>query len=109
VVAVTAPIMNIFPGRGIEMAMSLDDGPPQAVTVVPKGYGPQGRDWETSAKDNARYVKATLPVDNAGYHTVKIWMVDPGVELQKLIVNMGGLKPSYLGPPESFYKSVVLG
>ena len=104
VVAVTSPIMNIFPGRGIEMAVSLDDGAPQVVTVVPKGYGPQGRDWETSVKDNARYVKATLPVEKAGYHTVKIWMVDPGVVLQKLVVNMGGLKPSYLGPPESFHR-----
>ena len=102
VVAVTSPILNVFPVRGIELAMSLDDGEPQTVTVVPKGYGPQGRDWETSVKDNARYVKATLPVDKAGYHTVKIWMVDPGVVLQKLVVNMGGLKPSYLGPPESF-------
>ena len=104
VVAVTSPILNVFPGRGIEMAMSLDDGAPQTLTVVPKGYGPQGQDWETSVKDNARYVKATLPVDKAGYHTVKIWMVDPGVVLQKLVVNMGGLKPSYLGPPESFHK-----
>jgi hypothetical protein len=28
-------------------------------------------------------------------------MINPGVVLQKLVLDLGELKPSYLGPPES--------
>ena len=37
-----------------------------------------------------------------GYHVLKFWMIDSGVVLQKLVVNLGGVRPSYLGPPESY-------
>jgi hypothetical protein len=43
----------------------------------------------------------THKINTSGKHTVKYWMVNPGVVLQKLVLDFGGLEPSYLGPPET--------
>ena len=106
VMTITSPTLNFDSTRGLALAVSLDDAPPQTVTVVPKGYDignrQYSRDWENSVKDNARVVKTKLAVAKPGYHTLKVWMVDQGIVLQKLVVDMGGLKTSYLGPPESY-------
>ncbi|HET7536770.1 MAG TPA: hypothetical protein VFJ90_09965, partial [Candidatus Didemnitutus sp.] len=104
VTAITSPTMNFVPDRGMRYAVSFDDEEPQVVTLVPQGYQAQNRnpDWEKVVGNNARYTSSTHTVAKPGYHTLKIWMIDPAVVMQKLIVDLGGVKPSYLGPPESF-------
>ena len=52
-------------------------------------------DWETAVKDSVRQVKSSLTLAMPGYHTLKFWMVDPGVVLQKIVVDLGGVRPSY--------------
>jgi hypothetical protein len=104
VTAITAPTLNFVPDRGVRYAVSFDDEAPQIVTLVPQGYQAQNRNpaWEKSVADNAHYGRSKHAIAAPGYHTLKVWMVDPAVVMQKLIVDLGGLKPSYLGPPESF-------
>jgi hypothetical protein len=110
VAAIFSPTLNFMPDRALRFAISFDDETPQIITIVPEHYSAQNgnRDWEKSVVDNARYSHTTHSVTKPGYHVLKIWMVDPGIVLQKLVINTGGLKASSLGPPESYHRSVRL-
>jgi hypothetical protein len=101
-----SPSLNFIDGRGMQYAISFDDQPPQAITLIPENYNAQNRntDWEKSVSNNSRLSHSSHVISTPGYHTLKIYMVDPGVVLQKIMVNSGGLKPSYLGPPESYHR-----
>ena len=104
-----APTLNFVPGRGLRYAVSFDDLAPQVVTILPADFDARNgnREWEESVKDAGRVVRSTHSITGAGYHTLKIWMVDPAVVVQKIVVDLGGLKPSYLGPPQSFSRGAA--
>jgi hypothetical protein len=97
--------LNFMPDRGLRYAVSFDNETPEVVTLVPQDFSAQNgnRDWEESVEDNGRFSHTTHTIARPGNHTLKIWMVDPGVVLEKIVVDAGGVRPSYLGPPESFH------
>ncbi|HEY5232467.1 MAG TPA: glycosyl hydrolase 115 family protein [Verrucomicrobiae bacterium] len=103
--SMVGPALNYLPGRSLRYAVSFDDEAPQTVTIVPANFNAQNgnRNWEDSVRNNGRHVKSEHTISAPGYHTLKIWMVDPAVAVEKIVVNTGGVKPSYLGPPESFH------
>ncbi|MGH9513428.1 MAG: glycosyl hydrolase 115 family protein [Terriglobales bacterium] len=100
--AILAPTLNFVPGRGLRYAVSFDDDSPRIIDALAHN---SLEDWATSVKDEVRKSDSILTLAKPGYHTLKFWMVDPGVVLQKLVLNFGGVKPSYFGPPESYCAS----
>jgi hypothetical protein len=102
--AIVGSTLNFVPDRDLRYAVSFDDQPPQVVSIVAKNYivAYSNNDWQEAVRNNVRKVKSTHTLTDAGYHTLKVWMVDPGVVLEKIVVDTGGVKPSYLGPPESY-------
>ena len=96
---IIAPTLNFVPGRGLRFAVAFDNESPQIVDALADS---SPKAWEESVKDNVRALTTTHNLTGSGYHTLRYWMVDPGVVLEKIVVNLGGLQASYLGPPESY-------
>jgi hypothetical protein len=102
--ALLSPRNNVRPTDGLKYAVSIDDQPPQTVnitTATGANDTTMNRQWARNTSDNINVTTTTHTIDRAGVHTLKFWMVDPTVIVQKLVVDTGGLKYSYLGPPES--------
>jgi hypothetical protein len=101
-----APTLNFVPGRALRVAVSFDDEPPQTLTLVPADYNAQNgnRDWEETVRNEARTVTSSHTIEKPGPHTFRIWMIDPAVIVEKIVVNTPASRnaPSYLGPAESF-------
>jgi hypothetical protein len=93
---------------GLLYAISVDDDPPQLVNATARlGINPQGNSgngnlpWEWKSADNVIRIPTTHMIKGPNPHVLKYWLVDPTVIAQKFVVDTGGLRPSYLGPPES--------
>ncbi|MEP6833369.1 MAG: glycosyl hydrolase 115 family protein [Gemmatimonas sp.] len=91
---------------GPRYAISFDDDAPVTVQVIPDTSNGA---WEKSVADNIRILMTRHEIKKPGAHTVKFWLVDPGIVLQKIVVETTNLPQSYLGPPESFYRTSAKG
>lgn len=97
-----APTIDFTNTDGLKFAVSIDNQEPIIVNIS-SDYKTD-RAWEKSVANNIKIFKTPITIEKSGKHTLKYWMIDPAVVLQKLVVDLGGLKPSYLGPPETFVK-----
>lgn len=66
-----------------------------------------GEHWQNNNSDkvmidDVRVDESLHKINKSGEHTLKFWVIDKGLILQKLVIDCGGLKPSELGLPESF-------
>lgn len=92
-----SPTLNFNGSTGLRFAISIDDEKPQIVNMH---EGMSNVVWEKWVADNI-IEKISNHEVKPGNHVLKFWMVDPGVVLQKIIVEIKGIPASYLGPPES--------
>lgn len=102
-----SPRNNVLYGDGIRYAVSIDDEGPVVVNITrATGAEPMNDSWARNTGDNVTRTSTRHVIAKPGRHVVKYWRVDPTMILQKLVIDTGGLKPSYLGPPESYLAKV---
>ncbi|KAJ7699298.1 hypothetical protein B0H17DRAFT_1006233 [Mycena rosella] len=105
VTALVSPSGNGFGmDRPLGFAMQVDEGAVQSNYFFPAaapGLEPAAWDGNEGFVANSIISAANTFSVAPGAHTLKLFMIEPAVVVQKIVINTGGVKPSYLGPPES--------
>ncbi len=102
VYAYFSPSIDFTAGNGLEFGLSFGNEKPRVLNLHAKNTH---RDWQESVKDNIIVVESEFEINSAGNQKVRFWRIDPGVVLQRIVIDTGGLRESYLGPPETFIGS----
>ncbi|MCK3684692.1 glycosyl hydrolase 115 family protein [Maribellus sp. YY47] len=96
----TSPTLNFNANKGLRYAISFDGGEEQVVNMNGAYRGELGK-WQAT-----RIITTSTKheIKNAGLHRLRIRVLEPGIVLQKVLIDTGGLQPSYLGAPQSKLK-----
>lgn len=92
------PVFGINKNSGTQYGVRIDDGIIVWAGEPSKEYSPK---WNENVIKNSAVSTMRLAVGDPGKHTLTIYCSDPGIVLQKIVLDFGGEKPSYLGPPVS--------
>jgi len=122
------PTQDVYPERGLRIAVSIDNGEPKildarkglvdtfneytpnniANSKVLKPLPPLNKDIALTGVgklrrseifDNLRWLDVNLNVKESGFHTLKVFMIDPEVVVERIVVNPDNNHPSYFGAP----------
>ncbi|SJN38222.1 glycosyl hydrolase 115 family protein [Sphingobacterium sp. JB170] len=93
----TSPTLNYNANRGLRYAVSINGGQEQIVNINGHYKGELGK-WQAR-----RIIESQTSHDFAqpGEYTIRIRPLEHGIVIQKVVMDFGGLQPSYLGPPQS--------
>jgi hypothetical protein len=80
-------------------AVSIDDAPPMVVRFT-QGNDERNGTWQRNVLRASMFGSADVTVP-AGGHTLKLWGADPSVVVDRIELDFGNQRPTYLGPPET--------
>lgn len=94
-----SPTLNLYHNEGMQYAVSIDAEEPQIITVNKDDARPAI--WGKWVANNIIVTSSKHPALAPGEHTIHFKLLQPALVLQKLVVDGGDLKESYLGPPST--------
>ena len=95
VYAYALPLFPVDSKHDTRYGIMIDDGMVQWMTTNAKEYSSQ---WRLNVFRNSAVSVINMNIDKPGKHTLKLICSDPGTIIQKVVLDFGGMKRSYLGP-----------
>ncbi|HVE55301.1 MAG TPA: glycosyl hydrolase 115 family protein [Pyrinomonadaceae bacterium] len=93
------PTQPLVPGNGLRLAVSIDDETPQII-AVDKDTEVSSPKWANNILNQTTIGKSKFSLTK-GTHVLKIFAVETGIVLDKIVLSSGALKTSYFAPPET--------
>lgn len=93
-----SPTLNFNGNKGLRYAVSFDGAEEQIVNINKKYDMRQMEKWQANSINETM---TQHKIATTGKHTLRFRVLEPGIVLQKIMVDLGGLKKSYLGAPEN--------
>ncbi len=75
--------------------IQIDDLGYQTQSNYVKEYS---NEWASNVIRNSAVNKTKFVIEKPGKHTLKLFSIDPGMVVHKIVIDLGGLKDSYIGP-----------
>ncbi|MBR7126073.1 MAG: glycosyl hydrolase 115 family protein, partial [Prevotella sp.] len=92
----TLPFFPLYKGKSTRYGFSVDGSAPVLAENLPTEWS---EPWKEQVLKNGVDAKAVFAIDKTkDSHLLTITCGDPGTMVQRIIVNWGGLKKSYVGP-----------
>ncbi len=92
------PTHPFYEERSVRCAVAIDNAHPVIIDFKTVG---RSREWKQNVLKNAAVKSVQQTLSEPGRHKLKIWMVDPGLMLDQILIDLGGWKGSYTFPPET--------
>ncbi len=100
------PTNNLSRESRLKYGVSFDDGAHVVVDTLPDNFAAGNHDNEAWCKGVLENIHTSTTIHRLekGNHVLRIYGLDAGLVLQKLVLSKEMLPYSYLGPVESYYK-----
>ncbi len=94
-----SPTLDLFAAGGLRYAVRIGDGPEQTAVFNPH---PATEDvWGKWVAQNIIVHSSSHFLPGPGRHTIRYRALDPGILLQKIVLQKGDAVQTLLGPPET--------
>lgn len=97
VILLLAPTLNFNENKGLSYAIGFENGEEQIINFNGQYNGELGK-WQANPIIESG---STHQLGKKGKQTLRIRPLDQGIVIEKILIDAGGLKPSYLGAPET--------
>ena len=92
----TLPFFPIYKGKSNQYGFSIDDQAPSVFENLPTEWS---LPWKEQVLKNGVEAQATFAIDRTKEnHTLTLTCGDPGTMVQRILIDWGGLKKTYVGP-----------